>query len=48
MQVDDLVFCGESKQDLGVMIGYFVEICRKKCLKIKADKSKVIVLGGED
>ena len=27
---DDLVFCGESEGDLGVMLGDFVELCKRK------------------
>ena len=41
MYVDDLVLCHEK-----LMVGNFVEICRRG-LKINAEKSKVMVLGGE-
>ena len=37
--------CGESEEDLGVMLGRFVEVCRRKGLKVNAGMSKVIVLG---
>ena len=30
-----------------MMVGRFVEVCKKRGLEINADKSKVIVLGGE-
>ena len=30
-----------------MMVGHFVEVCRRG-LKINADRSKVIVLGGEE
>ena len=30
------------------MVGCFVEVCRKRGLKVKADKSQVIMLGGEE
>ena len=46
--VDDLILCGESEEDLKVMVGRFVEVCRRKGLKINADKRKVMVLGGEE
>ena len=45
--VDDLVLCDESEEDL-VMVGHFDELCRRKGLKINADKSNVIVLGEEE
>ena len=48
MYADDLVLCGESKQDLKVMVEGFVEVCRRKGLKVFVDKSKVMVLGGEE
>ena len=41
------VLCGEFEEDLKVMVGHFVEMC-KRCLKINADKSKVMVLGREE
>ena len=37
-------YCG---MDLRVMIGRFVEVGKKKDLKVNADKNKVIALGGE-
>ena len=39
--------CGESKEELKVMVGYFVEVCRRG-LKFNVDESKVRVLGGEE
>ena len=47
LYADDLVLCCDSKEDLKVMVGCFVEVCRRD-LKINADKSNVIVLGGEE
>ena len=44
---DELVLCGESEEDLRVMVGRFVEVCRKG-LKVSAGKSKVMVLNGEE
>ena len=39
--------CGKLEEDLKVMVGHFVEVCRKG-LKVNPDKSKVMVLGGEE
>ena len=44
---DGLVLCGESEEDLRVMVGYLAEVCRKGGLKVIVGKSKVMVLGGE-
>ena len=35
---DDLVLCGESEEDLNVMVGHFVEVYRRS-LKVNVDKS---------
>ena len=43
-----LVVCGESKENLGTMVGRFVELCKKRGLKVNADKSKMMVLNGEE
>ena len=45
---DDLVLCGESEEDLRVMVERFAETCRRKGLKVNAGKSKVMVLNGEE
>ena len=42
-----MVLCGGSEKDLNVMVWPFVEVCRRRGLKVNADKSKVVVLGGE-
>ena len=47
LYTDDLVVCDESEEDLRVMVGRFVEMCRRR-LKVNADKSKVRVLKGEE
>ena len=47
LYADDLVLCGKSEEDLWVMVGCFVEMCRRRGLKVNAGKTKVIVLGGE-
>ena len=41
-------FCGVSEEDLSLMLGWFVEVCRIGGLKVNAAKSKVIVLHGEE
>ena len=48
LYVDDLVLCTELEEDLRVMVGCFVEVCRRRVLKVNAGKSKVMVLGGEE
>ena len=47
LYADDLVLCGESEEDLKVMVGCFVDLCRRRGLKVNASKSKVRVLVGE-
>ena len=32
LHVDDLVLCGESEEDLRVMVGQFTEVCRRRKL----------------
>ena len=46
LYADDLVLCGESGEDLRAMVGRFVEVCRRRGLRVNAGKSKVMVLGG--
>lgn len=41
--VDDGVLLLESEEDLNRLVGRFDEICRKRKLKMKANKSKTIV-----
>ena len=45
---DDFVLCGESEEDLRVMVGRFAMVCRGRGLKVNAGKSKVKVLNGEE
>ena len=47
LYADDLVLCGESEEDLRAMVGRFVEVCRRRSLKVNEGKSKMIVLGVE-
>ena len=48
LYTDDLVLCGVSDEDLRVMVGRFVEVCKRRGLKVNAGKSKVMVLNGEE
>ena len=40
MYADDLILYGESEEDLKVMVGCSVEVCRRRDLKVKADKKE--------
>ena len=44
---DDLVLCDEAKEDLRTIVGRFIEVCRRRGLKVNADKSKVMFIDGE-
>ena len=46
LYADDLVLCGESEEDLSAVVGRFIEVCRRRGLKVNACKRKVIVLDG--
>ena len=48
MYADDFVLYGEVKEDMNVMLGYFVEVCRRRGLEVNADKSKAMVLGRKE
>ena len=39
LYADNLVLCGESEEDLRVMIKWFAEVCRRG-LKVNADKKQ--------
>ena len=43
LYADDLVLCDESEEHLKAMVR-----CRRRDLKVHADKSKVMVLGREE
>ena len=47
LYADDFVLCGESEEDLRVMVGWFAKVCKRRGLKVNAGKSKVIILNGE-
>ena len=40
--------CGESEEGIMAMVGRLVEVFRRRCLKVNADKSKVMLLVGEE
>ena len=48
MYADDLVLCGESEEDLRAIVGRFIEVYGRRCLRVNEGKSKVMVLGGEE
>ena len=48
LYADHLILCGESEEDLRVMVGHFVEVCRRRGQKVNAVKSKVMVLDEEE
>ena len=48
MYADDLVLCGESEEDLRVIVGRLIDVCRRGGLKVNVGKSKVIALGEEE
>ena len=43
LYVDELFLCGET-ETLRVIVGRFVEVFRRRGLKVNADKSKLMVL----
>ena len=47
MYVDDFVLCGESEEYLRVMVGRFVEVRKRRGLKLNAGKTMVMILNGE-
>ena len=48
MRADDLVLCGELEENLRVMVGWFVEVYRRRGLKVNGGKNKVMVVNGEE
>ena len=48
LYADDLFLCGESEEDLKAMVGRFVEVCRRRGLKVNAGKRKVMLINGEE
>ena len=48
LYADELVLCGEYEEELRTMVACFVEVCRRRCLKVNGGKSKVMLLGGDE
>ena len=48
LYIDDLILCGELEEDLMAIGGCFVEVYRRRSLKVNAGKSKVMMLNGEE
>ena len=44
LYAEDLILCGEPEEDLSVVLGWFVEVFRRRELKVNAGKRKVMVL----
>ena len=44
---DDMILCDKSEEDLRVMVCFFVEVCKRRDLRVNAIKSNVMVLGGK-
>ena len=44
----DLILCGELEEDLKAMVGRFVEVCKRRGLKVNAGKRKVMLLDGKE
>ena len=47
LYADDLAISGELEEDLRAIGGHFIEMCRRRGLKVMEGKSKVMLLGGE-
>ena len=43
-----MVLCGESEENLRMMVGRFAEVCRRRGLKVIAGKYKGMVINGEE
>ena len=48
LYADDLILCDELEEDLTAMLGCFVEMCRRRGLKVNGGKSNMMMLGGEE
>ena len=40
LYADDLVLCIELEEDLKAMVGQFVEVCRRRGLKVNTGKAR--------
>ena len=48
LYADHLVLCGELQEDLRAMVGHFVEVRRRRGLKVIGGKSKGIIMNEEE
>ena len=48
LYADDLVLCGESEKDLRAIVARFIEVCRRRDLKVNVGKSNVMALGRKE
>ena len=48
LYADDMVLCGETEEYLRAILRSFVDVCRRRGLKVNERKSKGIVLKGEE
>ena len=48
LYADDIVLCGETEEDLRAMVGWFIEVCKRRGLKVNAGRNKVMVMNGEE
>ena len=48
LYADDLVLCGESEEDMWIIVGCFIKVWSRRGLKVSAGKRKVMLLGGEE
>ena len=48
LYADNSVLCDELKEDLRAILERFVEVCRRRDMKVNASKSNVMVLSGDD
>ena len=47
MHADDLVLWGKSEEDLTAMVGRFVDVCRRRGMKVNAGESNLMIISGE-
>ena len=48
LYADDVVFVAESERELRELIDKFNRVCKRRGLKVNADKSKVMIMGGTE
>ena len=48
MYPDDLILYGESEEDLSAIVGWFIEVCRRRGLEVNGGKSKVMIMNREE